>query len=454
MKRLFLSVLLLPLLMAASFDYTPTSILSSWSLYKGAGTGTVLIKDLSSKEECQDKAVAYDKVLGDAKPKAKLPVSTKYTCRQDFTITVVKITHIDPPPITNPDPIPPVITPPAGPAPMPAMHTGISVNATAIPASAAGYSTDRVMISPPGQQAYVPTPTDIGAFRDSCAYSHMLFDDPIVYPGQPGESHLHTFVGNTGANAFSTTESVSNTGNSTCGGGTLNRTAYWFPSLIDTIDGTPIAPLSVNVYYKTGYDGVRNQDIQPFPDGLKFISGDPMNAIASGNAGRWSCDTPTGNTGWRTEIPNDCKPGSGLLMVIGFPQCWDGKNLDSLNHKDHMAFANWQNYVTAEQLAGQPLQWYQTLTPTQGCPPTHPVALPQISYNVWYQIPQENPSRIQTDWRLSCDVYDKSLPGGYCIHGDYLLGWKREIMQTWVKNCDAASFDCHDFVLGDGRTLY
>lgn len=358
------------------------------------------------------------------------------------------------PAIADPDPIPPVVVPPIGPAPMPEMHSGIAVNAAAIPASAAGYSTERVMLSPPGQQAYVPVPSDIGAFRDSCGFSHMLFDDPIVYPGQPGKSHLHTFVGNTGANAASTADSIANSGDSTCGGGIANRTAYWFASLVDTTTGTPIAPLSVNAYYKTGYDGVRNQDIQPFPDGLRFVSGDPMGATPGANAGRWSCDTVTGNTGWRTEIPNDCKSGSGLLMTVGFPQCWDGKNLDSPNHKDHMAFANWQNYVTVEQLAGQPLQWYQTLTPTQGCPPTHPVALPQISYNVWYQVPADRPERIQMDWRLSCDVYDKSLPGGYCIHGDYFLGWKREIMETWVKNCDAASMDCHDFVLGDGRTLY
>ena len=39
--------------------------------------------------------------------------------------------------------------------------------------------------------------SDIGAFRIPCAYSHMAFNDPIVYPGQPGRAHLHTFFGNT-----------------------------------------------------------------------------------------------------------------------------------------------------------------------------------------------------------------------------------------------------------------
>ena len=33
-------------------------------------------------------------------------------------------------------------------------------------------------------------------FRLTCGPSHMAMDDPIVYPGQPGRSHHHTFVGN------------------------------------------------------------------------------------------------------------------------------------------------------------------------------------------------------------------------------------------------------------------
>jgi hypothetical protein len=58
--------------------------------------------------------------------------------------------------------------------------------------------------------------SDIGAFRTVCDYSHMNYDDPIVYPGQPGRAHLHTYFGNTLVNAFSTVNSVATTGNSTC----------------------------------------------------------------------------------------------------------------------------------------------------------------------------------------------------------------------------------------------
>ena len=41
-------------------------------------------------------------------------------------------------------------------------------------------------------------------FISSCRTSHRAMDDPIVFPGYPGLSHDHTFVGNTTTNASST----------------------------------------------------------------------------------------------------------------------------------------------------------------------------------------------------------------------------------------------------------
>ena len=44
-------------------------------------------------------------------------------------------------------------------------------------------------------------PDVVGAFRFVCTAGQVLKDDPIVYPGQPGASHIHQFYGNTSANA-------------------------------------------------------------------------------------------------------------------------------------------------------------------------------------------------------------------------------------------------------------
>lgn len=36
----------------------------------------------------------------------------------------------------------------------------------------------------------------VGAFRINCAISHLNYSDPIVAPGEPFASHLHSFFGN------------------------------------------------------------------------------------------------------------------------------------------------------------------------------------------------------------------------------------------------------------------
>jgi hypothetical protein len=324
-----------------------------------------------------------------------------------------------------------------------------TINIAAIPgATATAFSTDRVMAT-----TELAPDSDIGAFRTTCDYSHMSFNDPIVYPGQPGKAHLHVFFGNTLTDANTTAATLVSTGNSTCRGGTVNRTGYWVPAMIDTKDGTPLTPLSLSVYYKTGYLGVKPADVKPFPAGLRMIAGDASSTVAVGTVARFSCGD--GSIGWSAGIP-DCQAGEGLVMSVDFPQCWDGVNLDSPDHKSHMAYANGYN-ITAAQLAaqvsskGQGLQWYQALTPTAGCPPDHPVALPAISMGVWYLVPQ---AHAALRYRLSSDNYSASSPGGYSAHADWFNGWKSDIMNAWVTNCDDTSKDCHSHLLGDGRMIY
>ncbi len=104
-------------------------------------------------------------------------------------------------------------------------------------------------------------------------------------------------------------------------------------------------------------------------------------------------------------------------MVLFFPQCWDGSNLDSPDHKSHMSY------------------------PVNGaCPFTHPKAIPEISYQVIYPVPAANAT---TTWRLASDKYDESLPGGRSAHGDYDMAWQKDIIDAAVRNCVQARKDCH-----------
>src|SRR4051812_30942850 len=54
-----------------------------------------------------------------------------------------------------------------------------------------------------------------GFFATLCRFSHEAPDDPIVFPGQAGKSHLHTFFGNTTTSAASSYDSL-RAGPTTC----------------------------------------------------------------------------------------------------------------------------------------------------------------------------------------------------------------------------------------------
>lgn len=300
------------------------------------------------------------------------------------------------------------------------------INTALMPGAAQGYGSDRVRALTSAELAastFQPAAADIGAFRDPCTYSHMAFDDPIAFPGQPGASHLHSFAGNSLAGAASTSDSLAASGNSTCAGGTLNRTAYWQPSVIDTRTGQPLVPSGVNIYYKQGYLGVAAAAILPFPKGLRIIAGDAKNTGPAGNVlARFAC---LAGGSWQATIPS-CAVGDSVQAAVTFPQCWDGVNLDSPDHKSHMAFAT-----------------------GTGCPADHPVPLPEITMNFFYKVSEANNGDY---WRLSSDNYAGA--GGLSLHADWYGAWDAGTLQTFVTRCIGASMDCHDNLLGDGRILY
>ena len=299
-----------------------------------------------------------------------------------------------------------------------------------IPAAARGIASARIRDDT--VHAARQSTDDGGQFRTICTFSHMNYDDAIVYPGQKGASHLHTYFGNTAADYTSTKASIETTGNSTCSGGTANRTGYWIPALIDTKDGTPLKPDSIMIYYKTGY--IEGDYVKPFPAGLRMIAGD-MKSSSSQPAIYWFCTTPTGDAQTsHGAIPVDCPVGYTITASINFPFCWDGVNLDSPDHKSHMSWNVWNNDTRKTQ-----------------CPTTHPVELPMITENIKYKVTEAGAT---ARWRLASDNYDKTIPGGYSLHADWFNGWDPKVLETFVKNCLQANKDCGVDVLGDGTRLY
>jgi hypothetical protein len=107
-------------------------------------------------------------------------------------------------------------------------------------------------------------------FFSSCRFSHTVADDPIVYPGQPGRSHPHTFFGNTSTNASSTLASLRSAG-TTCKP-RADQAAYWVPTLYQ--NGREVRPAKAQLYYVLrGYT-----EMDPFPAGLRMIGSRPAHA--------------------------------------------------------------------------------------------------------------------------------------------------------------------------------
>ncbi|MBI4933769.1 MAG: DUF1996 domain-containing protein [Actinobacteria bacterium] len=232
----------------------------------------------------------------------------------------------------------------------------------------------------------------IPQFLVECEYSHAAEDDPIVYPGEVGASHLHVFFGNTTTDADTTIESLAE-GDTTCDQ-RLDKAAYWAPALLR--DGEMITPVKSTAYYRPGID-VDPTIVQPFPEGLVMIAGSagateeqPVSIVA------WTCGLGIE----RAAAPPECAPDRVLRLLVTFPDCWDGEHLDSDTHKAHVAYSS------------------------KGvCPGSHPVPVPQMQFSVEYPV--------------SGNVDGLELASGGLLtgHADFMNGWDADKLASEVELC-------------------
>lgn len=241
---------------------------------------------------------------------------------------------------------------------------------------------------------------DQATFKTVCKFSHSLSDDPIVRPGQPGGSHSHDFFANTTTNAHSTHELL-RAGATTCQD-PEDKSGYWLPSL--TKNGVKVDPSAVGVYFSL--DGKHPGQVKPFPAGLKVVAGDasaraPQDlAIVS-----WGCTGKETRT-TSTTPPSSCPTGSTVQLRVKFPDCWDGRNLDSADHRSHMAYS-----AGGTQEVGR------------ACPATHPVEQPSLELKFQYRSLQDG-----LDVQLSSG-------GVYSGHADFFNAWTPARLAERVDTC-------------------
>jgi hypothetical protein len=282
-------------------------------------------------------------------------------------------------------------------------------------------------------------PDVVGAFRFICNAGHISRDDPIVYPAQKGRSHLHQFFGNTLTDADSTYESLRSSGDSTCMG-PLNRSAYWIPAMMDGT-GNVVRPDYVTVYYKRrpkNDPGCQRQGTAcvELPRGLRFVFGyDMITHTSPTGAAYFDCDGPTAKPGRSQDIPTaaaKCPPGNRVGAIINAPDCWNGRDLDSANHRDHMAYASYGSWGYLK------------------CPTTHPYVIASFTLGAWYSTYANLPR-----WYLSSDDMPgmPRMTGGATFHADWWGAWDDETLTTWTDHCIDKMLNCSDGRLGDGTIM-
>lgn len=291
-----------------------------------------------------------------------------------------------------------------------------------------------------------------GAFRFTCGGAAKLrYDDPVMFPGQPGKSHLHQPWGNAAFDAFTTPAKLAASAETDCNttAFSLNRSLYWMPALVLANSTTAIQPDLVSVYYKRSAKGSAQCDpasprfvgkCVTLPNQIRFIFGwNVAKPTAKIEGASWYC---TGGTGKHYSNLDDvfasgCKAGDTLVANTIAPDCWDGKYLDTPDHRAHMAYAGW---YTDDGL--------------RHCPANFPYLIPQQENKAMWTV---TPDMIGPDGRSRVVLTsDHMLPGslpGETLHADYVETWDARAKALWVDNCIDKGLSCSGGDLGNGKQL-
>lgn len=236
--------------------------------------------------------------------------------------------------------------------------------------------------------------------------------DPIVAFGVPGFGHEHEFLANEIVSHDTTIDDLIRSQSVSCTY-IADQSAYWFPSVL--VNGRRVDADHAKIYYKAA---VTPERIQNIPTGLRMIAGDAtLQSTPPANVGFWyeHGNYDNNNTRGRNTM---ITAGSGRLgLQIYFPDCWNGRDLDSADHKSHMAYS-----------VGR--------FGSRTCPASHPVALPQLSANVIYF------TRAGRTMQLSSGKWTS-------LHGDYINAWNPDTLQGAIDACLKTRQNCRTHQTGD-----
>ncbi|MER5436017.1 DUF1996 domain-containing protein [Streptomyces sp. NPDC002588] len=297
----------------------------------------------------------------------------------------------------------------------------------------AGDYADITSVQPAQQTSDPGSGPSRGTFVTSCGVNENgLFnsDNVIVAPGvSNGAHHFHDYVGNQSNTAFASDEDLANAETSCADQG--DKSTYYWPVLrlqngtqeqdanspgggIEGNAGEIVTPKEVTLTFV----GNPRSKVTAMPRLLRIITGDAkafVNGPANANAS-WSC-TGLEDRQLKDKYPL-CPAGSDVVRTFRFQSCWDGSNIDSANHRTHVAFA----------------------APDGSCP-TGFEAIPQLVQRIVYDV--DAPSLAdggRTTPLFAVDSFPEQLHKPVTDHGDFINVFDEDLMNTMV--------DC----INEGRT--
>lgn len=244
--------------------------------------------------------------------------------------------------------------------------------------------------------------------------------DPIVNPGAPFSAHVHNIFGSSKFGP-SVTSDILRQGKCTSSPIAEDNSNYWVASLYfkwkngtySNVNGGAV------VYYL--FPDPPNTGVVAFPDNFRMVSGTPsLRTYTNSSAQKavtFLCLNFNGVSKRYNHLPSGVQCPSGTRAEINFPSCWNGKDLDSSDHKSHVDF------LSEGPDKGSCLD------------PRFPVRIPRLFMEVYYDTGSwiaHYQEAMNPDQPFVLSMGDCT---GYGHHGDFYNGWKEHVLQNAIDNC-------------------
>ncbi|KPI32033.1 DUF1996 domain-containing protein [Streptomyces sp. NPDC048253] len=266
-----------------------------------------------------------------------------------------------------------------------------------------------------------------GTFTSNCGTNgndNHNTDNVIVAPGVTnGAHHLHDYVGNQNNDAFASDQELAGAGTSCQNQG--DKSSYFWP-VLRVQDGSQdfdqnndgggkegnVGKILQPAQAQIKFVGNKKGKVVAMPTALRIITGDAK-AFVNGNANanvNWSCTGFENKVQLESQYPI-CPQGSQVVRTTNFQSCWDGQNIDSANHRTHVAF------VQADGTCANGFK-----------------AIPQLQVRLVYNVPAPKLQNGTVVQPYAVDSFPENLHKPITDHNDFINFFSTNVMNKMV-NC-------------------